>query len=100
MADAVALRSANSLVHQVGHYCFHAIGLQAFGSQVVFYTADLTSGMCSRSCEVSSIENNLATEGLEANSMKAVVTDLMQESANSLVQLADSCIRSVTTAFM
>ena len=48
----------------------------------------LTSGMCSRSCEVSSIENNLATEGLEANSMKAVVTDLMQESANSLVQLS------------
>ena len=48
----------------------------------------LTSGMCARSCEVSSIENNLATEGLEANSMKAVVTDLMQESANSLVQLS------------
>lgn len=47
----------------------------------------LTSGMCARSCEVSSIDNNLATEGLEANSMKAVVTDLMQESANSLVQL-------------
>ncbi len=50
----------------------------------------LTSGMCARSCEVSSIDNNLATEGLEANSMKAVVTDLMQESANSLVQLSGS----------
>lgn len=48
----------------------------------------LTSGMCARSCEVSSIDHNLATEGLEANSMKAVVTDLMQESANSLVQLS------------
>lgn len=48
----------------------------------------LTAGMCARSTEVSGIEHNLASEGLEANSMKAVVTDLMHESANHLVQLS------------
>lgn len=48
----------------------------------------LCSGMCVRSCEVSGIDHNLASEGLEANSMKAVVTDLMHESANHLVQLS------------
>lgn len=48
----------------------------------------LCSAMCVRSCEVSGIDHNLASEGLEANSMKAVVTDLMHESANHLVQLS------------
>lgn len=48
----------------------------------------MTSAMCARSCDISSIDHNLATNGLEANSMKAVVTDLMQESANSYVQLS------------
>src|SRR5690606_51809 len=48
----------------------------------------ITSGMCARSCDVSSIEHSLAGEGLEANSMKAVVTDLMQESANHYMQLS------------
>ena len=47
----------------------------------------LTSAMCARSCDISSINHNLATNGLEANSMKAVVTDLMQESANHLVHI-------------
>ncbi|MGV3705567.1 MAG: acyl-CoA dehydrogenase family protein [Arcticibacter sp.] len=48
----------------------------------------ICSGMCSRSSDISSIDNNLAAEGLEANSMKAVVTDLMQESAQLLVQVS------------
>lgn len=50
----------------------------------------ICSGMCARSVEISGIENNLAGEGLEANSMKAVVTDLMSESAENLVQLSGS----------
>lgn len=50
----------------------------------------ICSAMCARSVEISSIENNLAGEGLEANSMKAVVTDLMSESAENLVQLSGS----------
>ena len=48
----------------------------------------LSSAMCLRSTEISGIENNLATNGLEANSMKTVVTDLMQESAQLLTQLS------------
>lgn len=48
----------------------------------------ICSAMCARSSQFSSIANNLATEGLEANTMKAVVTDLMQESAQLLVQLS------------
>ncbi len=48
----------------------------------------ICSAMCAKSSEISGITHNLATEGLEANTMKAVVTDLMQESANLLVQLS------------
>lgn len=48
----------------------------------------LCSGMCARSSQISSIENNLATEALEANAMKALVTDLMQESAQIAVQVS------------
>ncbi len=47
----------------------------------------ICSGMCSRSSEFSSIENNMAGHGLEANAIKAFVTDLMQESAQRLAQL-------------
>lgn len=48
----------------------------------------LCSAMCARSSKISGIQYNLAMEGMEANSMKAVVTDLMQESAQLLVQLS------------
>lgn len=48
----------------------------------------ICSSMCARSSDISGIQFNLAMEGIEANSMKAVVTDLMQESANTLVQLS------------
>ncbi|WP_257670557.1 acyl-CoA dehydrogenase family protein [Parapedobacter tibetensis] len=48
----------------------------------------LCSAMCARSCTISGIENNLALAGLEANSMKAVVTDMMHESAQILLQVS------------
>lgn len=48
----------------------------------------ICSAMCARSSAISGIEHNLAVEGLEANAIKAVVTDLMQESAQLLVQLS------------
>lgn len=48
----------------------------------------ICSGMCARSSAMSGIEHNLATEGLEANSMKALVTDLMQESAQRCLQVS------------
>lgn len=48
----------------------------------------ICSAFCSRSSEKSGIENNLANDGIEANSVKTIVTDLMQESAQTLVQLS------------
>src|SRR5699024_5005029 len=48
----------------------------------------LCSGMCARSASISSIENDLSAQGLEANSMKALVTDLMHESAHIYAQLS------------
>lgn len=48
----------------------------------------ICSAMCSRSSIISGIENNLAAAAVEANTMKAYVTDLMQESAQTLTQLS------------
>ncbi len=48
----------------------------------------ICSAMCTRSAGFSGIENNLAAEAIEANSMKAYITDLMQESAQTLTQLS------------
>lgn len=50
----------------------------------------LNSGMCAHSSSMSGIEFDLAAEGLQANSMKALVTDLMQESAQICTQLHGS----------
>lgn len=50
----------------------------------------LCSGMCSWSSGMSGIEGDMSGEGLQANSMKALVTDLMQEAAQICVQLAGS----------
>ena len=47
----------------------------------------ICSGMCYRSAEYSSIKNNLAADIVEANSIKTYVTDLMQESSQTLTQL-------------
>lgn len=48
----------------------------------------ICSGMCHRSAAYSGIENNLATDIVEANSIKAYVTDLMHNSAQTLTQLS------------
>ena len=47
----------------------------------------VASAMCFKSSQISGIENNLAGLGIEANSQKAYITDLMQESAQTLTQL-------------
>lgn len=47
----------------------------------------ICSALCRRSAEYSGIENNLATDAIEANSMKAFTTDMMQESAQTYMQL-------------
>jgi len=48
----------------------------------------LASAMCAYSTTVSGIDQDLATHGIDANSVKALVTDLMQESAQIALQLA------------
>jgi len=45
------------------------------------------SAMCFTSSYKSGIDNNLSLENIEANSMKTVVTDLMQECAQTVTQL-------------
>ncbi|MDA3930197.1 MAG: acyl-CoA/acyl-ACP dehydrogenase [Prolixibacteraceae bacterium] len=47
----------------------------------------ICSAMCVNSSEKAGVENDLAPHGLEANAVKSVVTDLMQEAAQSVVQL-------------
>jgi alkylation response protein AidB-like acyl-CoA dehydrogenase len=47
----------------------------------------ICSAMCANSSEKAGIENDLSAIGFEANSVKSVVTDLMQEAAQSATQL-------------
>ena len=47
----------------------------------------ILSAFCLRSAEVASIENDLSSLGIEANVIKTVTSDLMHESAQSLLQL-------------
>ena len=50
-----------------------------------FYT--ICAAMCAHSCKTADINNDLSMIGFEANSVKCVVTDIMQESAQSATQL-------------
>ena len=47
----------------------------------------IASAMCASSSEKAGIENDLSGHGVEANAVKSYVTDLMQNAAQSLVQL-------------
>ncbi len=47
----------------------------------------ICSAMCHRSSQFSGIDNNVAGDAIEANSMKAFITDLMQDCAQTSVQL-------------
>lgn len=50
----------------------------------------IASAMCFRSSTNSGIDKDLADSGVEANSMKAFITDLMQEAAQTTTQLYGS----------
>lgn len=86
-------RMLDEAIHQCKTRIVGASNLLAI-DQVQFQLAriqnayTICSAMCAKSSTMSSIHHNLATAGIEANSMKAVVTDLMQESAQLLVQLS------------
>ncbi len=47
----------------------------------------ICSAMCANSSEKAGIEVDLVPHGMEANAVKSVVTDLMQDAAQSLLQL-------------
>lgn len=47
----------------------------------------IASAMCHYTAKVSSLGNDLTSYGLQANAAKAVLTDMMQDSAQSLLQL-------------
>ena len=47
----------------------------------------INSGMCLYTSKVSSIESDLSGLGLQANANKALLTDMMQDAAQSLMQL-------------
>lgn len=47
----------------------------------------ISSGMCHFTAGISGVENDLTSYGLQANSTKAVLTDMMQNAAQSLLQL-------------
>ncbi len=46
------------------------------------------SAMCINTAQKAGIENDLAPNGLEANAIKTCITDLMQDAAQSLLQLS------------
>lgn len=50
-----------------------------------YYT--ITSAMCANTSQISDINVDLSARGFEANSIKTVVTDFMQEAAQSATQL-------------
>jgi alkylation response protein AidB-like acyl-CoA dehydrogenase len=54
------------------------------------------SAMCKRSTEISGIDKDLALLGVEANAIKAKVTDLMQFSAQTMTQLFGSSGYKIT----
>ncbi len=47
----------------------------------------ISSAMCVNSSKKAGIENDLAPHGMEANAVKSVITDLMHDAAQSLLQL-------------
>ena len=51
-----------------------------------FFT--LASGLCLYASENTSLDSDLSGEGVQANAMKAILTDMMQEAAQSFMQLA------------
>lgn len=85
MLDEALGHCKNRIVGSGNLLSFDSVQFQLARIQSAF---TICSAMCSKSSNISGITNNLATEGLEANSMKALVTDLMQESAQLCLQVS------------
>ena len=65
--------------------CFDQVQFQLSKMQSFF---TLCSAMCAKSTKVSGIDHDVSGSGIHANSMKALVTDMMQEAAQLYVQLS------------
>jgi acyl-CoA dehydrogenase len=85
MLDEALDHCKNRIVGSGNLLAMDSIKFQLSRIQTAF---TICSAMCYKSSSMSGIENNLAAEGLEANSMKALVTDLMHESAQLCLQLS------------
>lgn len=85
MLDEALKHCANRIVGSGSLLEMDQIQYQLSRIQSAFTVA---SAMCVRSSSISGIEHQLAASGVEANSMKAVVTDLMQEASQLLVQVS------------
>jgi alkylation response protein AidB-like acyl-CoA dehydrogenase len=85
MLDEAILQCKNRIVGSGNLLSMDQIQYQLSRIQSAY---TICSAMCARSSRISGIDLSLAAEGLEANSMKAVVTDLMHESAQLLVQVS------------
>ncbi|SEK66280.1 acyl-CoA dehydrogenase family protein [Parapedobacter koreensis] len=85
MLDEALLHCKNRIVGAGNLLTLDSVQFQLSRIQTAY---TICSGMCARSSNISGIQHNLATEGLEANSMKALVTDLMQESAQLCLQVS------------
>lgn len=87
MLDVATDHCKNRMVGAGNLLEFDQVQFQLARIQAAF---TITSAMCLRSTVISGIEHNVATNGLEANSMKTVVTDLMQEAAQITTQVSGS----------
>lgn len=85
MLDEALLHCKNRIVGAGNLLTLDAVQYQLSRIQTAY---TICSAMCFKSSQISGIQHNLATEGLEANSMKALVTDLMQESAQLCLQVS------------
>lgn len=85
MLDEAIEHCSNRIIGKVSLLSKDGIAFQIAKMQSSY---TICSAMCLRSSMISGVENNLATQGLEANSIKALITDLMQEAAQALVQVS------------
>ncbi len=84
MLDEAIKHTTNRMVGGKSLFALDQVKHQIARIQSAF---TISSAMCARSAIYSGIENNLALAAVEANSMKAYITDLMQEAAQTLTQL-------------
>ncbi|MBT2622678.1 MULTISPECIES: acyl-CoA dehydrogenase family protein [Chryseobacterium] len=85
MLDEATQHCKDRIVGTSNLFCLDQVQYQLSKMQSFF---TLCSAMCAKSCKISGIDNDVSGSGIHANSMKALVTDMMQESAQIYVQLS------------